>query len=329
MGDPAGIGLDITLAAWSACRKKGPVFAFLGDPAALHDRAARLGVTVPISEISDLAEATSRFSASLPVLPFLLAEKAVPGTPSQANASAILTSIRQAVALTQQGRAAAVVTNPISKAVLQEAGFSHPGHTEYLADLAARPGTEPPFPVMMLASAGLRVVPVTIHIPLAQVPRKLTHALLRRTAVTTHEGLSRRFGIARPRIGVTGLNPHAGESGHMGREEIDIIAPVISSLKSAGMEIAGPYPADAIFQERQRGAFDAIVAMYHDQALVPIKALAFDTAVNVTLGLPFVRTSPDHGTAFDIAGTGKASASSLICALEMAASMADHREHAA
>lgn len=324
MGDPAGIGPDITLLAWLARSTSiVPDFAVYADPDLLQSRAEALGLRVPLSILESPADAQGRFEDKLPVIPIALRAKCDPGRPDPANAAAVLSSIETAVRHVHEGQASAVVTNPISKSILYQVGFKHPGHTEYLASLAelydqSRLHT----PVMMLASAHLRVVPVTIHIPLAEVPRALTPALIEKTIVITAAALQKSFGIPAPRLAVTGLNPHAGEAGSLGSEENDIIIPVLQALQSAGFNITGPHPADTLFHATARQHYDAAIAMYHDQALIPIKTLDFDTGVNVTLGLPFVRTSPDHGTAFDIAGTGNASPKSLIESLKLAAQMA-------
>jgi 4-hydroxythreonine-4-phosphate dehydrogenase len=318
MGDPAGIGAEITLAAWASGRVARPFF-LIGDPAHLAPLAARAGV--PLTEIADPDAAMSAFTTGLPVLPIALPFLAAPGRPDPANALAVVASIDRAVALVQAGAAAAVVTNPINKKALKDgAGFAFPGHTEYLAHLcgAGRP-------VMMLVSPELRVVPVTIHIALAEVPGALTAALIEETARVTASALVRDFGIARPRLAVAGLNPHAGEQGAMGREEIEIIAPAVERLREEGLEIAGPLPADTMFHAEARARYDVALTMYHDQGLIPLKALDFVRGVNVTLGLPIIRTSPDHGTAYDIAGTGKADPTSLIEALNLAALMAQRR----
>ncbi|HRD75460.1 MAG TPA: 4-hydroxythreonine-4-phosphate dehydrogenase PdxA, partial [Hyphomicrobiaceae bacterium] len=248
------------------------------------------------------------------------------GRPTSTNAEAIVRSIERAVAFAEAGEAAAVVTCPIAKSVLQSAGFKHPGHTEFLAHLAEtrRRGTTIR-PVMMLAGPDLRVVPLTIHIPLADVPRAISRPLIIETTRITADALRRDFGLASPRIAITGLNPHAGESGTLGREEIETIGPAIGELKAGGLHVTGPHSADALFHAAARATYDAVIAMYHDQALIPLKTLAFDDGVNVTLGLPFVRTSPDHGTAFDIAGTGAARPESLIAALKLASEIATRR----
>ena len=264
-------------------------------------------------------EASTVFDRALPVLPLPHAVKAQPGRPDPAHAPAVIASIETAVDLARRGEAAAVVTNPIAKHVLYQAGFRHPGHTEFLASLAAEHGAEPPHPVMMLWSEALAVVPVTVHIPLRAVPAVLTTDLILRTARIVARELRTRFGVAQPRLALAGLNPHAGESGTLGDEDEAVIAPAVEVLRREGIAAEGPIPADTMFHARARSRYDAALAMYHDQALIPIKTIAFDEAVNVTLGLPFVRTSPDHGTAFDIAGRGIARPDSLMAALRLAA----------
>lgn len=326
LGDPAGIGPDITLAAWLRLRRDAEhlaPFALLGDVALLEARARALGLGVRCVAIGEIGEAGAVFQDALPVLPLALPSPVVAGQPEEANAPAVKASIERAVDLTMRGKALAVVTNPIAKHVLAAAGFGFPGHTEFLGALAREHGAAAS-PVMMLSGAGLRVVPVTIHIALARVPKALTAELIIETAHVTAAGLQRWFGIARPRLAVTGLNPHAGENGLMGDEEARIIAPALAMLRREGFDVSGPHPADTLFHARARAGYDAAIAMYHDQALIPLKTLAFDDGVNVTLGLPFIRTSPDHGTAFDIAGTGKARPDSLIAALKLAAEMAAH-----
>ncbi|MEI2686899.1 MAG: 4-hydroxythreonine-4-phosphate dehydrogenase PdxA [Cypionkella sp.] len=309
-GEPAGVGPELAVAARLTLGHEVPFF-LLGDPAHLP-RGAK------IAEISSPLQALDVADDVLPVLVHRFAAPARPGQPDPANAAGVIEVIARAVALVQAGEASALCTAPIHKQALKEgAGFAFPGHTEYLAHLA---GVEQV--VMMLASDLLRVVPVTIHIALAEVPAALTPMLLEQTLRITEAGLRRDFGLATPRLAVAGLNPHAGEGGVMGREEIDVIAPVLERLRREGMKITGPSSADTMFHARARAGYDAAICMYHDQALIPIKTLDFDGGVNVTLGLPFVRTSPDHGTAFDIAGKGIARPDSLVSALRMAQKMA-------
>jgi 4-hydroxythreonine-4-phosphate dehydrogenase len=323
MGDPAGIGIEITLKAWleRATRNIVP-FALLADAEVVAGRMQAGGMNVPLMRINELAEASGRFATQLPVLHVPCAVPVVAGKPDSRNGPATIQAIDLAVAAVLRGKASAVVTNPIAKHVLYDAGFRHPGHTEYLAHLAAlhRPGRTCT-PVMMLAADDptLRVVPMTIHEPLAKVPGMITAARIVETTRITHRALLEQFGIARPRIAIAGLNPHAGENGSIGTEDRDVIVPAIAALRAEGLAVTGPHSADTLFHPPARATYDAVICMYHDQALIPIKTLAFDTGVNLTLGLPFVRTSPDHGTAFDIAGRGTASATSLIAALQMAA----------
>jgi 4-hydroxythreonine-4-phosphate dehydrogenase len=331
MGDPAGIGLDVTLLAWrDRVAHQLPAFVLYADPDAVVQRARTLDLSIGITVCKDAHEGTTAFATKLPVLPVPLAASVVAGKTDTANAGAIITSIERAVADVVAGRASAVVTNPLAKSTLLRTGFSHPGHTEFLAELAGRyhPG-RPWIPVMMLASDILRVVPMTVHIPLARVPSLLTAERVIETVRITAAAMEGDFGIATPRIAVTGLNPHAGEDGTIGREEVDVILPALAKLREDGIKVSGPHSADSLFHAEARKSYDAVVTMYHDQALIPIKTLAFDSAVNVTLGLPFVRTSPDHGTAFDIAGAGRASPSSLIAALRMADDMSARRAAAA
>lgn len=288
----------------------------------LASRAKRMGLDIALRET--LAEdAANVFDDALPVVPLRARLGDTPGEPAIANAAGIIESIDRAVEDAASGRAAAVVTCPIAKKVLYDSGFRFPGHTEYLAHLAERMTGTPVTPVMMLAGPGLRAVPVTIHIPLAKVPGALTTEAIVATARIVARDLKGRFGIAAPRLAVSGLNPHAGESGTMGREEEEIVRPAVEQLKAEGIDAFGPLPADTMFHARARAGYDAAICMYHDQALIPAKALAFDETVNVTLGLPFIRTSPDHGTAFDIAGSGKARPDSLIAALRLARRLAD------
>ena len=318
MGDPAGIGPDITLQAW--CERDAadiPTFIVLGDPEVFSTRAQDLGLTVPIEEVNTPDAACKCFAHALPVYPLRLPKAVNAGAPEATSAAIIIEAIDIGVEWVREGKAAALVTNPINKKLLSEAGFSHPGHTEYLAELCAENGRTPR-PVMLLTSGDLRVVPVTVHIPLKDVPAALNGQLICEVVEITVNSLQNSFHIPEPRIGITGLNPHAGEDGTLGHEEIETIAPAIEKLKRNGLDVNGPLPADAVFQERIRGTYDAIVAMYHDQALIPVKTLAFDSTVNVTLGLPIIRTSPDHGTAYEIAGTGKANPGSLIESLRLA-----------
>jgi 4-hydroxythreonine-4-phosphate dehydrogenase len=325
MGDPAGIGLEITLRAWCERQRWSlPPFALLGDPQALAERAQKVGLAVPITTIDRIGETATVFSQALPVLPVPLAAPSIPGKPDPANAKAVISAIEMATTLVCGGEAGAIVTNPIAKSILYGAGFSHPGHTEFLAALAERYHAGRRFhPVMMLACDELRVVPLTVHIPVATVPASITAPLIVETGKIMASALSRDFGIDSPRIAVAGLNPHAGEAGTIGTEDRDLIAPAVAQLKREGFAVTGPHSADTLFHAQARKGYDAVLCMYHDQALIPIKTLAFDTGVNVTLGLPFVRTSPDHGTAFDIAGRGIGSPDSLIAAIQMA------RDHAA
>ena len=312
-GDPAGIGPEISAGAWRVLGTDVPFFV-IGDPAHFPAGAA-------LSIIDDPSEAPAAAATGLPVLPHAFGAPARPGRPSPENAPGVVEVIRRAVSLSQSGQASAVCTAPISKKELADhAGFGFPGHTEFLADLAG--GAQP---VMMLASDELRVVPATIHIPLSEVAAALTPNLLESVIRITERGLRHDFGLGAPRIAVAGLNPHAGEGGLLGREELSWIAPLCDRLRAEGMTLAGPLPADTMFHAEARARCDAAVCMYHDQALIPIKTLAFDRGVNVTLGLPFVRTSPDHGTAFDIAGKGLANPTSMIEAIRLAASIADAR----
>ncbi|WMS44305.1 4-hydroxythreonine-4-phosphate dehydrogenase PdxA [Acuticoccus sp. MNP-M23] len=318
MGEPAGIGGEITLAAWATRRL--PPFVLIDDPARVRALATTLGLNVPVEAVNGPAEAAEVFARALPVLPLSEPVPLALGTPSGGTAPAVLESIRTAVSLAMSGAAGAVVTNPIHKAVLIDAGFRHPGHTEFLAELGGVPRT-----VMMLAGPDLRVVPVTIHIALKAVPAALTADEIIETGRIVARALRQDFGIGSPRIAVAGLNPHAGEDGKMGTEDRDIIAPAVATLQADGIAAFGPLSADTLFHARARATYDAALCMYHDQALIPIKTLAFDEGVNVTLGLPFVRTSPDHGTALDIAGKAIARPDSLIAAINLAADHAARR----
>ncbi len=326
LGEPAGIGPDLAIALW---RRRFaldlPPFYIIGSVEFLARRAKLTGPPI-ILEPSTPAEATAVFASALPVVDIGMAVTALPGHPDAASAPAAIASIRLGVSHVLAGAAAAIVTNPVAKNVLYRSGFTEPGHTEFLARLAAEMTGQPRRPVMMLWSPELAVVPVTIHLPLAQVPRALDTDLIVETGRITAHDLAHRFRIAEPRIAVAGLNPHAGEDGAMGAEDWAIVRPAVEMLKSLGIAARGPLPADTMFHPAARATYDAALCMYHDQALIPIKTLAFAHAVNVTLGLPFVRTSPDHGTAFDIAGTDRADPSSLIAALRLAAKLAAREE---
>jgi 4-hydroxythreonine-4-phosphate dehydrogenase len=318
-GDPSGIGPEITIRAWLARDiRQIPPFYVIGDPAQLAARAQRIGAGMAIAEV-DPSGAGPAFKRALPVVPLRNRLTENPGVPDPANAAGIVESIERAVGDCLGGRAVAVATNPIAKKALYDSGFRFPGHTEFLAHLAEAATGKSWMPVMMLAGPELRAVPVTIHVPLAEVPRLLTTELIATTGRIVARDLVARFGIARPRLAVAGLNPHAGEDGTMGDEDVRIVAPAVARLVAEGIAATGPLPADSMFHERARATYDAAICMYHDQALIPVKTLAFDETVNVTLGLPFARTSPDHGTAFDIAGTGRARPDSLIAALKLAA----------
>jgi 4-hydroxythreonine-4-phosphate dehydrogenase len=319
LGEPAGIGPDITLAAWLRRAELDlPPFYVTGDPDFFERLARRLALEVPIAAIEPEAAANT-FAQALPVVTLDHAVSAEPGRPDASSAPTAIASITRAVADTVAGRAAAVVTNPVAKAVLYRNGFVDPGHTEFLARLAQEATGETVRAVMMLWSPELAVVPVTIHLPLREVPARLTTELIVDTGRIAARDLRRRFGIPEPRLVVAGLNPHAGEEGTLGDEDLAVVTPAVALLRAAGIAATGPLPADSMFHAAARANYDVALCMYHDQALVPIKTLAFDHAVNVTLGLPFVRTSPDHGTAFDIAGSGRANPSSLVAALRLAA----------
>ncbi|MGO9702330.1 MAG: 4-hydroxythreonine-4-phosphate dehydrogenase PdxA [Xanthobacteraceae bacterium] len=322
IGEPAGIGPDLSLAVWyRRAELNVPPFYIVGDPDFLRRRAGRLGVNVPITTAKPSAAAAT-FPSALPVAPLDIAISAEPGHPDRSSAPAAVASIRRAVADVMAGTAAAVVTNPVAKNVLYSWGFAEPGHTEFLATLVQEATGKALRPVMMLWSPELAVVPVTIHLPLREIFAHLSTGLVVETGRIVARDLASRFRIARPRLAIAGLNPHAGENGALGEEDRTIVAPAVARLIADGIDARGPLPADSLFHEAARATYDVALCMYHDQALIPIKTLAFDHAVNVTLGLPFVRTSPDHGTAFDIAGTGKADATSLVSALRLAARLA-------
>jgi 4-hydroxythreonine-4-phosphate dehydrogenase len=321
MGEPAGIGGEIALKAWLDLRDDLPSFYLIDDPDRLASLARRLDWPVPIRPIDAPDRAPSVFADELPVVPIDMTVRAEPGRPDPADAPAILSAIQTAVRDVRNGRAAALVTNPIQKDSLYRAGFHHPGHTEYLAELAQAGAA----PIMMLVCPGLRVVPVTIHLALRRAIESLSSAAILHAGRITDAALRRDFGVGSPILAFAGLNPHAGEAGSLGREEIEIIEPAVAELRAAGIDARGPLPPDSMFHAEARGTYDAALCMYHDQALIPIKTIDFYGGVNVTLGLPFVRTSPDHGTALAIAGRGIARADSLIAALRLAAEMAARR----
>jgi 4-hydroxythreonine-4-phosphate dehydrogenase len=324
MGEPAGVGAEIALKAWLSRADGVPPFCLIDDPSRLTRLTEMLGWKVPIRVVATPSEAVF-WPEALPVLALTLGADAIPGKPDGRNAPAVLHAIDLAVDLVSGGLASALVTNPIQKQTLYDAGFHHPGHTEYLAERAG-----PTYrPTMMLACPGLRVVPVTIHMALRQAVATLSTEAIVAAGRATVAALIGDFGIARPILAVAGLNPHAGEGGALGREEIDIVAPAVAQLRAERIDAFGPVPADTLFHAAARRRYDAALCLYHDQALIPLKTIDFDGGVNITLGLPFVRTSPDHGTALNIAGTGRANASSLIAALKTAASMADSRRRSA
>jgi 4-hydroxythreonine-4-phosphate dehydrogenase len=321
MGEPAGIGGEIALAAWLRRGEGIPPFYLIDDPDRLTRLARALAWDVKLQPIQNPEHAASVFGDALPVTPIGGSPAAKPGRPATEDAKLVLRAIDIAVADAKAGRASALVTNPINKDALYRAGFHHPGHTEYLAELAGLTDLA----VMMLAGADLRVVPVTIHLALREAIAVLTTKAIVHAGRVADAALRRDFGITAPILAVAGLNPHAGENGGLGREDIDIIVPAIAELRAAGIDARGPLAADTMFHAAARRGYDAALCMYHDQALIPVKTLDFDGAVNVTLGLPFIRTSPDHGTAFDIAGKGVARPDSLIAALRLAAAMAARR----
>lgn len=320
LGDPAGIGPQLAVEAWRMLRRSGKsVFFWLGDPRLVEG-------TVPVTWIETPEEAAAVFEDSLPILPVTCDVDVIPGQPDPRNAAATISSIRQAVEFALEGRAGGVVTNPIAKHVLAAGGFPYPGHTEFLAALCDMPGEE----IMMLASPRLRVVPVTVHVSLRTALNTLTADRIVQVAGIAHAALKRDFGIGAPRLAIAGLNPHAGEHGMMGDEEITIVQPAIDRLRAQGIDCQGPMPPDTMFSPKARPHYDVAICMYHDQALIPLKTLDMEEGVNVTLGLPIIRTSPDHGTAFDIAGsvteTGHADVSSLLAAIQLAGEMSAYRE---
>ena len=322
MGEPAGIGGEIALMAWHAReRNRLPCFFVLDAPARLSKVARAIGIDTPIVEIDSPAAAAQHFADALPVFPIALVGPVQPGKPDPDNATSVQMAIERAVKFALDDEIAAVVTNPIHKATLYQAGFQHQGHTDYLAELCQSKQA----PVMMLAAAMLRVVPVTVHLGLREAIDNLTEESIVTAGLVTDRALRRDFGCAKPRLAVAGLNPHAGEAGNLGREEIDIIAPAVETLRAQDIETIGPLAADGMFHAAARNRYDAALCMYHDQALIPLKTLDFEHGVNVTLGLDIVRTSPDHGTALALAGTGQANPSSLIAALQLAAAIATRR----
>jgi len=322
LGEPAGIGPDLALTVWQRRAEFDiPPFYIIAEPDFLGRRADKLGLSIPIERAS-AANAAAIFPSALPVAALGLSISASPGKPDASSAPVAIAAIRRAVADVMAGSAAAVVTNPVAKNVLYNSGFAEPGHTEFLARLVQEATGKVLRPVMMLWSPELAVVPVTIHLPLQDIFKHLSVELVVETGRIVARDLRSRFGLRRPRLAIAGLNPHAGEAGMLGDEDRAIVAPAVAALVGAGIDARGPLPADSMFHQAARASYDAALCMYHDQALIPIKTLAFDHAVNVTLGLPFVRTSPDHGTAFDIAGTGSADPASLIAALRLAARLA-------
>ncbi|HAA93785.1 MAG TPA: 4-hydroxythreonine-4-phosphate dehydrogenase PdxA [Rhodospirillaceae bacterium] len=321
MGEPAGIGGEIALKAWANRAKLSvPPFFVIDDPKRLNRLSKKLGWPIETVSISDPSEASGAFSHGLPVFTLELPGSMTPGAPDPANANCVISSIDTAVTQVTTGNASALVTNPIHKFSLYDAGFSHPGHTEYLAALAGGDRS-----AMMLACDELRVVPVTIHMSLAEAIKSLTTADIVEISKITEASLKRDFGIDAPHLMVAALNPHGGENGSMGNEERDIIVPAVEQLKKDGLTVTGPAPADTLFHPRARATYDAVICMYHDQALIPLKTIDFSGGVNITMGLPFVRTSPDHGTAFEIAGMGVADETSVVGALKMAAQIAQRR----
>ena len=322
LGDPAGVGPELLAAAWARREEHClPAFFAVGGARLLVAAAAARGIALPVERIGHPADAAAVFALALPVWGDKDGDYD-PGQPSRTGAALALQSLAEAAALAVSGEAGAIVTGPIAKALLAEVGFTYPGQTEFVA---AACGVEAQDAVMMLAGPTLRTVPLTVHVPLSEVPALLTSALIERRARIVARALTQDFGIAAPRLAIAALNPHAGEAGRMGGEEARIIAPAIAALRAAGIDATGPHPADALFAAHARGGYDVAICMYHDQALIPVKALDFDLGVNITLGLPIVRSSPDHGTAFSIAGTGKASAGAMIAAIRMAGECAARR----
>lgn len=320
-GDPAGIGPDISLKAWANRRIRSiPPFIYIGDPDVLNERAKQLNLNIPLYE-TDCAHAVSSFEKALPIISSPCGFKIITGIPQPKTASNTIANIEKAVSLTLSGQALAMVTNPVSKFLLYKEKFNFLGHTEFLAELAKKNTGITYKPVMMLSSPQLRTVPVTIHIPLANIVHILSKKLIIETCHTVHNAMEKNFKINHPRIAISGLNPHAGENATIGMEEKDIISPAIVQLKKENKNIIGPLPADSMFHHSARQNYDVAICMYHDQALIPVKTLSFNQTVNITLGLPFIRTSPDHGTAFDIAGGPNVHEESLVSALKIAAQL--------
>jgi 4-hydroxythreonine-4-phosphate dehydrogenase len=328
LGEPAGIGPDIALMAWQRRNVADGAFLVIGDRECLARRGKLMKLDVPLAPIAAPAEAAKVFDQALPVIGEPLQTQPIPGTPDPAAAGAVVRAIETAVALALDGTIAGIVTNPIHKATLYQSGFAHQGHTDFLAHLARQAGKTCE-PVMMLSAGNLRTVPLTIHIPLKDVAGAISEDLIVRQARVVARELSGLLGHRPVRLAVAGLNPHAGENGAIGTEERDIIAPAVARLRAEGLEITGPLSADTLFYEEARARFDVVLCMYHDQALIPVKTVGFHEGVNTTLGLPFVRTSPDHGTALDLAGTGKANPSSLLAALRLARQLAGGRARGA
>jgi len=322
MGTPAGCGADLILKIWAHLRNTVPPFVLIDDPDHIAARARTLGLDIELVRVDHPGQALELFETAVPILEQKLDAPVIPGTPDPGHADATRLSIERAVGLALAGEVSGLVTLPLHKASLYEAGFAHPGHTEFLAELCGLNYD----PVMMLAIPGLRVVPATIHVPLATIPALITQDRILHAARTTLSALAQDFGITEPRLAIAGLNPHAGEEGRIGREEIEVIGPAAEQLRAEGLSVTGPLPADTLFHEHARRSYDAVLCMYHDQALVPLKTLNFMEGVNITLGLPIVRTSPDHGTAFDLAGTGLADPSSLAAAMREAGTIAKHRQ---
>lgn len=322
IGDPAGIGPELAATAWAQSEaERLPPFFVVGSARVIADAARRRGLDVPVCAVKAPDEVAACFGAGLPVLDIGDVDY-TPGEPCDSGATLALNALAAATGLVRSGAASALVTGPIAKSRLARIGFSYPGQTEYVAQAC---GISPENAVMMLAGPNLRVVPITVHVALRDVPDLLTTELIRNRAAITAAALVRDFGIARPRLAVAGLNPHAGEEGRMGHEDADVVAPAVALLREAGIDAFGPLPPDTMFHAEARAMYDAAICMYHDQALIPMKALDFDAGVNVTLGLPIIRTSPDHGTAFGIAGTGTARVGPTVAALLMAGECAMRR----